>query len=387
MRVLHLSEAVRGGVGVYLSHLIEQQRRDRRIERVRLLVPARHRAELDIPDDLVHTVPSGPGRLASAWRLATAAHRLLARERPDILHLHSSFAGLAGRVLPRPAGVRLVYCAHGWAFLRDSGKTTAALVCAAERALAWRSDAIIAISEDERRAALRARLPAPRLHRVHNGLPDIDPPPPADWRCSKHQMRVLFVGRFDRQKGFDVFTDVARRLGPRADCVAIGDFSADAARPLALPPNLRRTGWLPNREVAAWLAAADVLVMPSRWEGFGLTAIEAMRAGVAVIASRVGGLPEIVDDGVTGWLVPAAEAAPIVARLAVTDRAQLAALGCAGRRRFLALFTAERMHHGTLAVYRHCLGSELPLRTDVPSTRDDHHCPAASARSFSQRFP
>ncbi|MFX6269921.1 glycosyltransferase, partial [Acinetobacter baumannii] len=85
---------------------------------------------------------------------------------------------------------------------------------------------------------------------------------------------------------------------------------------------------------------ADVIVVPSRWEGFGLIAVEAMRAGLAVIASRVGGLAEVVEEGVTGFLVEPDKPEEIVNILRTVTREQLHEMGNAGREHFLNEFTS-----------------------------------------------
>jgi glycosyltransferase involved in cell wall biosynthesis len=114
-------------------------------------------------------------------------------------------------------------------------------------------------------------------------------------------------------------------------------------------------GWMDSAGVAAQINACDVVVMPSRWEGFGLVAVEAMRAGKAVWASAVGGLREVVEDGVTGRLFPVGDVAALRALLAQAERATLQRMGEAGRRRFLAHYTSDRTHARLLHLYAEVL--------------------------------
>jgi glycosyltransferase involved in cell wall biosynthesis len=111
------------------------------------------------------------------------------------------------------------------------------------------------------------------------------------------------------------------------------------------------TGWLPPAEIEAFYRSADVVVVPSRWEGFGLIAVEAMRAELPVIASRVGGLPEIVVDGETGVLIPPADKGALVRALRDLSDEKLAAMGRAGRQRFLRYFTLDRVHRQIAELY------------------------------------
>ncbi len=105
--------------------------------------------------------------------------------------------------------------------------------------------------------------------------------------------------------------------------------------------------------MAACLAAADVVVLPSRHEGLGVAALEAMAAERPVVASRVGGLAEVVVEGETGVLVPPGDVPRLAAALArlAADPGERVALGRAGRARVLARFTAATMAEGTLACY------------------------------------
>jgi glycosyltransferase involved in cell wall biosynthesis len=114
-------------------------------------------------------------------------------------------------------------------------------------------------------------------------------------------------------------------------------------------------GWCNDKQIREQLAWADCVVIPSRWEGFGLVALEAMRAGRAVIASNVGGLPEVIDPGVTGWLVPPDDPSALRATLLSLGDEQLAAAGAAGRRHFVQRFTIERTADALLAVYRQAI--------------------------------
>ncbi len=119
-----------------------------------------------------------------------------------------------------------------------------------------------------------------------------------------------------------------------------------------MPPNARTTGWLSPSEIEAFYQSADIVVVPSRWEGFGLIAVEAMRAGLPVIASRVGGLPEIVEDGVTGLLIPPEDTAALVNALRDLSYERLSAMGRAGRERFQRHFTLDRVHRQITELYQ-----------------------------------
>ena len=116
---------------------------------------------------------------------------------------------------------------------------------------------------------------------------------------------------------------------------------------------------LPGRtEIRDWLERADVFVHSSRWEGFGIVLLEAMLAGLPIVATRVSAVPEVVVDGETGLLVDAGDHDGLAAHLEalLTDKARAATLGEAGRRRALTEFSVTRMADRTVAVYDEVLG-------------------------------
>jgi len=226
-----------------------------------------------------------------------------------------------------------------------------------ERALTRRATRVIAITEALRRFNVeRVGLPAEKIDVVHYGL---DAPPAAwgenaDLGVPDDARVLLAISRLVPQKGLDVAVRALARVQeeePRAVLVVLGEG----------PERERLAGdgvYLPGRvgDVAAWLARAELLVHPARWEGFGLALLEAMLAGKPVVATRVSSIPEIVVDGETGLLVPPddpdAFAAAILRVLRDPGR-----LGDAGLTRARGEFSVARMAKRTLAVYDHALSA------------------------------
>ena len=171
---------------------------------------------------------------------------------------------------------------------------------------------------------------------------------------------VLFVGRISEQKGIFPLLEAARAFPPDVElvlCAASPDTPELAARLAAAVAERPRVRWinamLPHDDVVALYSHATVFVCPSVYEPFGLINLEAMACGTAVVASRVGGIPEVVVDGETGVLVPPGEPEPLAAavRALAADPDLAARLGRAGRRRVEAAFSWERIAERTLAVY------------------------------------
>lgn len=296
-----------------------------------------------------------PMRRDISPRLGLALARTLRGRRHDVVHTHLVHAdwhgGLVGLLGHRAA---LVCTKHN----HDPFRTRRAFAVL-ERAWVRRAQATIAISESL--AEFVARWTESRPIVVHYGLvPGPAPPPVPRGRAG---LRLLAAGRLERQKGFDVLIDaVARARAGGADVQV--DICGEGSQRAALRACIEGRGvgdrvrLLGQRDdVPELMLAADALVHPARWEGFGLVLLEAMRAGLPVLATRVGAIPEVVADERSGLLVepddPAALAAAM-ARLA-SDRGRLARLGAAGRQRLAERFAPERTAERTRAVYEQAL--------------------------------
>jgi len=299
-----------------------------------------------IADDLtrigVKVTVLGMRRKWDLWRLP-ALVRLLARERIDLLHTHLFHADLAGRPAARMAAVpHLVHTVHTaegrfrpWRF-------------AFARAAAGCCDRIVCVSRAVRDFhARRSGLPRGGYTVIPNG---VDAGAFArdeaardrlrgQWGIAGDEVLFAFVGKLRHEKGLDVLLaamDLLAARGGGIRLVVAGDGPGQAAAQRFLDDRDagRATKMLGfTRDVAGVLSAADAMVVPSRWEGFGLSAVEAMACGLPVIASGVGGLRELVADGRTGLLVPPEDPqslADAIERLA-GDQALRTRLGAAGR--------------------------------------------------------
>jgi len=180
---------------------------------------------------------------------------------------------------------------------------------------------------------------------------------PVDGGC------VACVARLEPEKDVHTLLRAMAEViskAPEARCLVVGDGSEAVrlkhfASDLGVSANVVFTGY--RQDVSSIVSAADVFVLPSLAEPFGLVLVEAMALGKPVIATRVGGPLEIVEDGVTGLLVPPADPAAMAEaiRALLADPERRRAMGEAGRARFEAQFTAERMARETVEVYRKVL--------------------------------
>lgn len=367
MKVLHIAESSQGGVGTYLSEVIPAQTARFGADHVRALIPARHAAHLaNVNRRQIRTWHRSNRSVTMLFTLARKVRSEVAAFRPDVVHAHSSFAGLIIRLMYgwRRVPFTIVYCPHGWAFDRRGSSLKNRITAIVECWLAPLTDRIVLISEHERRLALEAGIPEHLLTMVVNGIGDTPTAVPARW--ADDRTKVLFVGRLDRQKGYDTLLDAVEPFGDQLVVRVIGKPVADGSGVRPAAKHVTLLGWRSMAEVSAEIAAADLIVVPSRWEGFGLVALEAMRGSRAVVASDVGGLREIVVDGETGKLTPSDSPVALARALTACKRGDWARMGRAGRERFLDRFTAERMNDELASLY-----SEItPACTPSPERSD-----------------
>jgi glycosyltransferase involved in cell wall biosynthesis len=311
-------------------------------------------------------------RPAADWRAYRALLALLRRERFDVVHAHSSKAGVLARLAARRAGVPAVaYTPHAFAFQGAPRRPSGRLYRGLERWLGHRAtDRLICVGRSERELALRHCIaPAGALALVENG---IDPAPfvaaardgarPLD-DLDLSRPLVGFVGRLAPQKGLDVLIEALRLLveaGVEASCVLVGEGEARAALAArvaryGLDGYVRFAGY--RDDVPQVLAGLDVFVLPSRYEALPYSLMEAMAAGRAVVASDAGGNRDLVVDGETGLLVPAGDPRALADALrgllaAPGGEAGRARLGRAAQAAALARPAAAGMARRTLALYR-----------------------------------
>jgi len=300
-------------------------------------------------------------------RALLALAGLLRRERIEILHTHLYLANVAGRIAARLVGVPVVLSAH-----HDTDVWMGPHHRLIERLTARLADRTVACSDAVRDWAVgRIGLPEERVVTLRNAIAPPEPVGPderaaarAELGCGADDLVVGTLGRLhEPKKGLAVFLDAATRVAaaiPRARFVLAGDGPARRelearAAAAGLAGRVRFAG--ERRDINRLLAAYDLFVQPSQWEGFGLTVIEAMAMERPVVATAVGGLPAIVRNGDLGLLVPPGDPAALAAAVVelLADPQRRARLGRAGRALVLSHYGIERLVDDTAGLYRELL--------------------------------
>jgi alpha-maltose-1-phosphate synthase len=377
---------VYGGAGVHVEYLARELRGHAEV-RVRCFGAARHE-----PGVTVYQVPAGLAGANSALQVMGVDLEMAADcAAADVVHSHTWYANLAGHVAKLLHDVPHVVTTHSleplrpWKVEQLGGGYALSSWC--ERQAVLGADAVIAVSHGMRTDVLRCypEVDPDRVTVIHNGIdtdeyaPDpgtevlerrgIDPARPS----------VVFVGRITRQKGLPYLLRAARSIPADAQlvlCAGAPDTPELASEVEGLVALLRaeRGGvvWisemLSKPEVIQILSHATVFCCPSVYEPMGIVNLEAMACGAAVVATATGGIPEVVDDGVTGLLVPVDQATDgtgtplrperFVADLAdrvtalLAEPALAARMGAAGRERAVARFSWAAIASQTQLLYQ-----------------------------------
>lgn len=283
--------------------------------------------------------------------------------RADVIHAHSSKAGFVTRLAAAAQGraASCIFTPHGWSFWAARG-AKAAVYRSLERLAARWCRTILTVSEHERRAGLQCKIGVPDQYRVvRNGI-DLRrftrPPSPV-------RGRVLMVGRLAPQKRSDLVLRAVASLQsrfPELELHLVGD-GPDRRAIEALVARLGINGRVQlmgtRNDIPALLSAAQCLILASDYEACPLAVMEGMAAGVAVVATRVGDVPELVDDGITGVLVEPGAPEQLAAGLAglLNDPERARRIGDAARRKARAEFSSAGMVDAITRIYRDATGT------------------------------
>ena len=303
----------------------------------------------------------------------------------DVVHTHTSKGGMIGRVAARLARVPVVlHTVHGFAFHESSSRASLTFYATLERAAARLSDRVITVSDYHRLLAIRLRIAsARRLVTIHNGISRSRLAVSRSRLEVRHELgfgesdiMIVAIGRLAEQKGLETLLvalpEIVRR-DPRIHLAIVGEGPLrteleDRVRLSGLGSQVRFLGF--RTDIGNLLNAADLVAAPSLWEGLSISVLEAMALGKPIITTDIGSNLELVEDGVSGLLVPPGESRTLTeAVLRVVGDPELASrFGRAARERFERGFTEQVMKDSLWTLYEGLL-RDKGLLEDSGATR------------------
>ena len=312
-KVLHIALVHGGGVEVYTRMLIEHTYRNYDT----VLICASEYGKDLLPENACTVYDVDVPREISVsedLKAILKIRKIIKKERPDVLYCHSSMAGAIGRIAAMGLGCKVIYNPHGWSFDMDISSGKKMFYRFMEKILAVKTDKIVTISEYEKRIALKNKIcNENKIEVILNGI-DLD-------KCKSVKVKRCELGykendfivgcaaRLSAQKDPLLFADVAGYIAkkyPDARFVWVGDGELRDDFTTALKKNnvfdkTTITGWVDNPY--EYISIFDVAVLFSKWEGFGLCLAEYLALGKPVVATNVGAVSEIIQDGICGRLM------------------------------------------------------------------------------------
>jgi glycosyltransferase involved in cell wall biosynthesis len=279
--------------------------------------------------------------------------------KPDIIHAHSSKAGVIARVAGWITRTPVVFTAHGWGFTPGTPKLRRLIAFIAERLLASLSAKLICVSGSDRQLAQKLGVGnAKSLEIVRYGIENITVPPT---NLIQQPPRLIMVARFNEQKDQATLLKAIAKIANNnfhLDLVGSG-VSLESCKILAKSLGIHdKVSFLGDRrDVPELLARSQIFILSTHYEGLPISILEAMRAGLPIVATTVNGIPEEIEDGKTGFLFPPQDVealAESLSKLILAPEVRQK-MGTAARAKFLREFTIERMISETKLVYNDVL--------------------------------
>lgn len=353
MKILHVGEYVNGGVATYLKTLLSGLQKYDDIENYLLISEYKSQQGWENITKKVFYYKYKRS-IANIFLAIKQIHAVIKDINPDIIHVHSTWAGLFVRLpyLLKKRKAKIIYQSHGWSFLMDTSKYKKNIYAFVEKILSIPTDKIINISNYEQNQAIKYGLNKNKMIMVYNGVEDKVNKSKLILNWDRNKINLLFVGRLDRQKGLDLFLDVYEKMKLKnIHLYVIGRSVLDNN----LPKNTEYVtylGWVDSKDIDEYYQACDAVIMPSRWEGFGLVAIEAMRNSKPIIASNAGALPELIQNNINGYIFSLENKFSLRDILFKINKEKLKIIGLTNRNLFLKKFTNKQFVINILDLYK-----------------------------------
>lgn len=305
-KVLHLVEAFGGGVYTYMKGLANRICDEYDVVIAyskRAQTPSNFKDEFSKNIKFIEVKNFSRNIGMNDIKALNEVRNIIKEEKPDIVHLHSSKAGVIGRFAINKKGIKVFYTPHGYSFFKkDDSRLKRNMYKAIEKVAATynKNCTTIACSEGEYNQAKRLSR---NCQYVNNGIntEHIDRYIKVnqwDKEIKNRKMKIGAIGRIDTQKNPKLFNEIAERF-PDVDFVWIGDGKQ---KDLLTSKNIKITGWLKNDKAVEEIANCDIFLLPSLWEGLPMSLLEAMYMQKICIVSNISGNNNVIKNGVNGFI-------------------------------------------------------------------------------------
>ncbi|WP_019507056.1 glycosyltransferase family 4 protein [Pleurocapsa sp. PCC 7319] len=274
--------------------------------------------------------------------------------KPDLIAAHSSKAGILGRLASKLTKVPCVFTAHGWSFTPGIPEPSRTIFRWLERLMVPLTEKVICVSEFDRQIGFTAGMNPQQLLTVHNGMKDVVPILRAN-PAKSDPIKIAMVARFDEPKDHSTLIKAVQDLD--AQLILVGDgpnlpIIRQHVEQLGITKKVAFLGF--RQDVAKILAEVQIFTLISKFEALPCTIIEAMRAGLPVVVSDVGGVKEIVIDNETGYVIPRNDTEKLRQKLSylIDNDQERSRMGKLARQKYESELTFKHMYDRTLTVYQ-----------------------------------
>ena len=310
---------------------------------------------------------------AKDFQSLIALIKLIKEIQPDLIHCHSSKAGIIGRLAAFICNKPSIFTAHGWAFHPEVKPAQRIIALISEIIMSWLTQRIICVSDFDKKLAQSVKLiPHSKLQVIHNGISQLISSEKEEqdlisgnlFLQTRSKLNILMVGRFAEPKRQDLLIQVFAKLDleirNKANLLFAGNGpllsqSKQLTEQLGLKNQIHFLGEI--RNIADLLNSADIFVLLSGREGLPISIVEAMRAGLPVVASDVGGISELIQDQKNGFLIQHNQFDLIINCLQtlISSESLRKQMGMTNRKIFEEKFTSEKMLRTLAQVYGDCI--------------------------------
>ena len=307
IKVLHFTQANGGGIDTYLGMYFKYSNIDRFIN---VLITTGENKFSNL-DGFYHVNIEQTFSPIKLLKHAYNIRKIIKSEKPDIIYLHSTFAGLIGRMANIGLKSKIAYNPHGWSFKMNVSKKKIHIYKLVEKILSYFTDKFILISKSEYEEAQKIGIPARKLELVYNGIDveNLNPPINNEEALPNNRYIIGMVGRISEQKNPLFFVDFAKEVlkkYPETFFVIVGDgeLRKQVEKRIVeynMAHNFLITGWVSTPE--KYIKQFNQAVLFSKWEGFGLAVAEYMLYQKNILITGIDGMVDLIEDSYCGFII------------------------------------------------------------------------------------